>query len=347
MKRKLVAVVLAVCLVVAVSGTFTDVPAGAWYAEAVQFVAGKGLMNGVGAGKFDPEGRTTRGQLVTILHRLEGEPAASDYLFVDVDFSDYFCDAVQWASANGIVNGVGNGRFAPEDPVTREQLVTILYRYAKYKWYDTSQTASLAGFSDFRQIDGYAQASMRWAKASGLISGTGPATLAPTGKTTRGEIATILMRFCNRIEGTVGNGDPQGIPLDFEFEGDTVFTVSLPGHWEGSIRTEMYDREEGSYLILYDGPNYDADPEIYPGNFMALCMVPRYGEMEEPNKQLLARIRFHGKHYDIVRTGPTDVRFNSDDFFLTNSYLEKEMDVRTVLKSIRFSDAVQVVSGID
>ena len=145
--KKALCTILMVCLLVTsiplcataspyVSG-FSDVPATAWYKDAVEFVSEKGLMSGIGSGKFGPDGVTTRGQLVTILYRLEGEPYVSNSTsFTDVSASDYYGKAVQWAATNGIVSGVGNGKFSPNDSITREQMVTILHRYSQYKHYE-------------------------------------------------------------------------------------------------------------------------------------------------------------------------------------------------------------------
>lgn len=323
--------------------SFSDVPDNAWYADSVQFVSQKGLMGGVGSGKFAPNDNTTRGQLVTILYRLEGEPAISGGSpFSDVHSSDYFGKAVQWASANSIVSGVGGNRFAPNDSITREQMVTILYRYSKYKKYDMSKSISLARFKDFGQISEYALDAMRWSNASGLISGMNSTTVAPLSNTTRAEIAIILMRFCEKVVGTMDGGASKGIPLNFDYEGETVFTAYLPSHWEGNYTTEKFTWENGMSLDIYDKVNKDATE--YDGRFMGFAIVSNISDMGNPNKRLLSRIQFNSKTFDVVLTGPTDVRFDYTNYYLTNSYKEKEMDIQKVAKSVEFSDSVVVLN---
>lgn len=175
---------------------FTDVQAGAWYADAVKYVFDQGLMSGMSAQEFGPDGQVTRGQVVTILWRLAGSPTVSGKAFPDVSASAWYADAVAWASANGVVSGYENGGFGPGDPVTREQLAAILYRYAQLSGKDTDQTADLSGYTDSVTISAWAPQALKWAVGSGLISGTGTHTLSPRGTATRAQIAVILQNFC-------------------------------------------------------------------------------------------------------------------------------------------------------
>ncbi|MCI8284137.1 MAG: S-layer homology domain-containing protein [Firmicutes bacterium] len=179
--------------------SFTDVNPSDWYYEAVRYVYDKGMMNGTSASAFSPNSTTTRGMIVTILHRLEGTPASAAAAFPDVAAGQYYTDAVAWASANGIVTGYGSGRFGPNDSITREQMSAILYRYARYKSYNTSASGDLSAFSDQVSISDYAAEPMRWAVGSGLITGMGDGRVAPLGNGTRAQIAAILMRFCENI----------------------------------------------------------------------------------------------------------------------------------------------------
>ncbi len=179
---------------------FADVPEDAWYREAVEYVHRNGLMKGVTDRAFAPDDSLTRGMLVTILHRLEDEPASPASGFADVKSGAWYAEAVHWAAANGIVGGYGDGRFAPNDAITREQLAAILYRYARYKGCDVTGSADLTGFSDVSDISGYAMGAMSWANAMGLVNGTGAATLMPGGLAARGQVAAILMRFCENIK---------------------------------------------------------------------------------------------------------------------------------------------------
>lgn len=179
---------------------FTDVPAGSWYYDAVQYVYEEGLMGGTGNNRFSPDLTTSRAMIVTILYRLEGSPAVTGGMsFADVSDGQWYSDGVAWASANGIVTGYSNGSFGPNDTITREQMAAILYRYARYKGYDVSARAQLNSYSDASQVASYATDSMSWAVGSGLITGTSGTTLSPAGSATRAQAAVILARFCQNV----------------------------------------------------------------------------------------------------------------------------------------------------
>ena len=179
---------------------FTDVTEGDWFYDAVRYAYETGLMDGVGDNLFAPNSETTRAQLVTILYRLAGEPEVSGTSgFTDVEADTWYTDAVVWAAENGIVNGVSETEFAPGKDITREQLATILFRYAEAKGYDVSARADLSAYTDADQIQSYAAESVAWAVAEGLIQGFEDNTLRPAGNATRAQIATILMRFCEGV----------------------------------------------------------------------------------------------------------------------------------------------------
>ena len=176
---------------------FIDVAEGDWFYDAVVYAYQNELMDGVGGNRFAPNSETTRAQLVTILYRLEGEPTVSgDLPFTDVESGTWYTDAILWAAQNNIVNGVSDTEFAPGDDLTRQQLVTILYRYAEAKGYDVSASADLSGYPDADQVQDYAQPAMAWAVAENIIQGMEDGTLKPAGNASRAQIATILMRFC-------------------------------------------------------------------------------------------------------------------------------------------------------
>ena len=185
------------------SGTlpFTDVKTGDWFYEAVQYVYDKGMMTGVSADRFAPASTTTRGMIVTILYRLENEPAVSGgSAFTDVESGAWYADAVAWAAANDIVNGTSATTFAPNSPITREQMATMLYRFAQYKGMDAvTLQENLTGYPDGDQVSDYAIPAMNWAVGQGLIAGMENGTLVPQGSATRAQVATILMRFCESI----------------------------------------------------------------------------------------------------------------------------------------------------
>ena len=179
---------------------FVDVNEGDWFYDAVVYAYQNELMDGVGGNRFAPNSETTRAQLVTILYRLEGEPAVSgDLPFTDVEAGIWYTDAILWAAQNNIVNGVNDTEFAPGDDLTRQQLVTILYRYAETKGYDVSASADLSGYPDADQVQDYAQPAMAWAVAENIIQGMEDGTLKPAGNASRAQIATILMRFCEDV----------------------------------------------------------------------------------------------------------------------------------------------------
>ena len=177
---------------------FVDAPKTAWYAEAVTYAVRNGLMNGVGGGKFDPEGAMTRAMLVTVLWRYEGAPIEGSNIFSDAPNGQWYTDAVAWAAANGIVGGVGNGRFDPEGSITREQMATILHRYAEKKGLNTSKRDDLGGFPDGEKVQSWARDAMQWVVAEGIINGS-DGKLLPQGNATRAQVATILMRFIENI----------------------------------------------------------------------------------------------------------------------------------------------------
>ena len=179
--------------------TFTDVPSDSTFAADIAYVSQKGLMGGVGDGKFNPRAPITRGQLVTILYRLEGQPAVSGVGFSDVAAGSYCEKAVKWAAATGITTGGNDGLFRPNDSITREQLATFLYRYNRHKGYFTLAFADLSTFPDVGQVSSYAKDALSWANGAKLVNGTSDGRLNPSGGATRGQAAAILHRYCVSI----------------------------------------------------------------------------------------------------------------------------------------------------
>lgn len=178
---------------------FTDVNAYDWYYNSVKYVYANNMMSGTDTTIFSPNITTTRAMIVTILHRLDGKPAATASNFMDVEQNQYYTNAVAWASANGIVSGYGNGNFGPNDTITREQMAAILYRYAQYKGYDTTQKNNLSNYIDAKDINAYAVEALQWANQVGIITGVTDTTLVPNGSATRAQVSSILMRFCENI----------------------------------------------------------------------------------------------------------------------------------------------------
>ena len=183
----------------AVKNPFADVNAGDWFYRDVLFSYAKGLMSGMDAAAFAPYANTTRAQIAVIFYRMEGSPAVEgENSFADVvrgSGTAWFYDAVTWAQQNGIMGGYDNSSFAPNDPITREQLAAIFYRYAQYKGYDTTQGGmAIREFGDYESISDYAMGAMAWAVNIGLVKGDSN-LLYPKGTATRAEIAALLHRF--------------------------------------------------------------------------------------------------------------------------------------------------------
>ena len=173
---------------------FSDVAADAWYTEFVVYCRDNGLMAGTSATTFSPDVSTTRG-----LSRLAGTPAVSGTdSYTDTQSGAWYSDAVLWASQNGVVSGYGNGLFGTNDPLTREQMATILYRYAQEKQYDVSGRNDLSAFADAARVSAYAKEAMQWAVDAGLISGIGD-NLVPQNGANRAQVATMLMRFAENV----------------------------------------------------------------------------------------------------------------------------------------------------
>ncbi len=255
--KRFLSVLLSLCLVLgmipstafAVGGNlpFTDVDTTDWYYDAVQYVYEKGMMNGTSTTNFTPNETTTRGMIVTILHRMEGTPAAIGAAFTDVLVDQWYSGAVSWASANGIVGGYGGGMFGPGDPITREQMAAILNRYSQHKGYDAGTVGSIAGFSDASQISSYAVDSMAWAIGNGLISGTGNNTLAPQGNATRAQVATILMRFCENVADK-GSTTPE-TPVN------KTYTVTFDLNYGSNTQYDVKTVKEGETVAKPSNPS--------------------------------------------------------------------------------------------
>ncbi len=246
---------------------FTDVENTDWFYDAVEYAYDNGIMSGTGDTTFSPDIATTRGMIVTILHRMEGTPSAAGANFTDVPRSQWYTSAVVWASANDIVAGYGNGEFGPNDPITREQMAAILYRYVQYKEYEHTITGDVSTFADFSQISTYAVEAMSWATGAELISGVGNNMLDPTGSATRAQVAMILMRFCEQVI-PADTSEPETFTVTFEYnygnkgvyetaevnDGDTVARPDNPSRSGYSF--------SGWYTAATGGSRFDFDTEI-------------------------------------------------------------------------------------
>ena len=169
---------------------FSDVSADAWYADAVAYVRDNGLMSGTAAA-FDPDGTMTRAMLAQTLYRAAGSPAVSDSdSFTDTAEGAWYADAVLWASRQGVISGYGSGLFGTDDPVTREQIAVILWRYA-----GSPATESGTDFADEADISAYAAQAVDWARASGVVNGADGNRFLPRASATRAQVAVILRNY--------------------------------------------------------------------------------------------------------------------------------------------------------
>lgn len=206
---------------------YSDVDAGAWYAEAVEYCREKDLMNGVGNNQFNPGGTLTRAMLATVLYRIEGSPAVSGTdAFSDTQDDVWYSDPVLWASQGELMGGYGGGWFGPDDPLTREQMATVLWRYAG------SPAAEGDNYSDAAEISSYAVGAAAWAHTNSLVRPASGDVFAPKANATRAQVADMLMRYDRMGQPTL---EQPGLPETTDKEanqmyiqiGDTVWTASL------------------------------------------------------------------------------------------------------------------------
>ena len=181
---------------------FTDVPEGAWYEDAAAYVYKHGLMAGTSATTFAPDVTTSRAMIATILWRMAGSPVVNYAMnYTDVAQGQWCSEAIRWATSEGVVTGYGNGLFGTNDPITREQLATMLWRYAQTEGYDVSigEDTNILSYTDVASLSEYAIPAMQWAVGAGIINGTGDgSTLTPQGQATRAQAAVMLQRFCEK-----------------------------------------------------------------------------------------------------------------------------------------------------
>lgn len=183
-------------------GSFSDLDADAWYHDGVNYVLENGIMSGVGGNLFAPNNSTSRAMMAQILWNMEGRPAVKHVIsYTDVDGEQWYAEAIRWATSEKIMSGYGGGKFGPSDAMTREQLATIVYRYAQYKGLDVSvgENTNILGYSDAFDVSEWAIPAMQWAVGSGTVTGKSASTLNPGDVATRAEIATIVMRYCTEI----------------------------------------------------------------------------------------------------------------------------------------------------
>ncbi len=181
--------------------SFQDVSSNAWYREATVYAWYQGLFSGTSSVTFEPETTMNRAMLVTVLYSLNGSPTVEGTApFTDIPNGAWYQKPVIWAWQNGITSGTSATTFSPQASLTREQLVALLYQYAKLQGYDTSSRSSLPPYTDMTAVSGYALEAFQWAVSTGIITGTSASTLSPTAGATRAQVAQILMQFCRHYE---------------------------------------------------------------------------------------------------------------------------------------------------
>jgi len=238
---------------------FRDVTTQDWFYDEVCYVYENGMMNGTSETQFSPNAATTRGMIVTILHRLEGKPYAAPASFADVPVGQYYAQAVAWANERGIVEGYGNGQFGPNDNITREQLAAILFRYAKFCGHDTKGRTVLDQYRDAENVSDYAVDAMQWACHEKIINGTDGA-LAPQAFATRAQVAAMISRFAGDrggmfipTWGTGGNGgqdDDPSVDTDFDPKTDADRYIT-PTLYISNSDDEYIHFDEESGLTYY------------------------------------------------------------------------------------------------
>lgn len=219
---------------------FEDIPAGAWYAEAVEYCRENGLMSGTAANRFEPDGAMTRAMLAAALYRQAGEPAAAGADgFADTGENAWYSSAVLWASREKIINGYGNGLFGTEDPVTREQIVTILWRMAGSPAGETGEA-----FADQGDISPYAAAAAAWAKARGIVNGKEGNRFDPKGNATRAEVAAIL---ANQAKAAASDPTPAPVPAGEDL---ALIQGNVPGVEGPEDKPEPTPAPEGAHILV-------------------------------------------------------------------------------------------------
>lgn len=272
---------------------FSDVAASAWYADAVTYVRDNGLMNGTGATTFSPEADTSRAMLTAILYRASGSPAATATArFSDVPSNAYYANAAAWASGNNIVSGYGNGRFGSNDPVTREQIATILWRYAGSPNAGTAQN-----FADEGQISAYAKDAVDWARANGIINGMSGNRFAPKNHATRAQVATILRNYLTTSQPEQpddGTGS-KALVAYFSRAGEN-YNVGVVEKGNTAVVAEMIAEQAGADL-------FEIRPVTpYPSDYNEMLAVSRR-ETQEDARPEIANTVDNWDSYDVVFLG--------------------------------------------
>ena len=270
---------------------FSDVDADDWFAASAVYVRDNGIMNGTSAATFDPDGTTSRGQIAAILYRAAGSPAASGgTAFSDVAETAYYADAVRWASANGVVTGYADGTFRPSDPITRQQLAAILWRYA-----GSPAAEAGAGYADEDAIASYAVTAVNWARDTGVITGRDGNRFAPSGRATRAQTAVILHRYLELPEADAGE-----TPEPTEEPRVLVAYFSATGNTEGVAGAIAEATGGGLFAITPADPYTSADLDWTDEDSR---VVHEYENPEERDVALAQETPAGWDDYDVVFIG--------------------------------------------
>lgn len=315
---------------------FEDMPATTNWAHAgIDFVVANGLFAGISETAFGPGQTMTRGMLLSVLWRLEGKPEETARIeYSDVEFDMYYATPVAWATNHGIVNGIGNNKFAPKANITREQMATILYRYSHYKGYDVTARADLSKFPDAKQVSEYARTPLSWANAKGLISGDlasdGTAYLKPRGNATRAQVASILMRFINKIV-NADEHETSDVPEGWHLYPLKTSEIKLyiPDTWNGKylITENTYD---GIYSVgIHSKMNYDKN---YCGQLaeIKLSNYQTESEVRDPIYDVIGR--WSGGL--VIVTYASDVQYDTTDEACKDEYEFLEADLQRLISQI-------------
>lgn len=285
---------------------FKDVKEGNWFKEAADYCYGQGLISGTTSTTFSPNAVCTRAMIVSILYRLSGSPYVweGDNQFSDVKNGAWYAKAVIWAAENGIVAGMGDGKFAPDASITREQLASIMMRYASFRGMRNPDAGvMLIGFPDHDKVSSWAGNGMSWAVGCGLISGNpgedGQNYLDPKGTATRAQFASILMRYIKATDGA----------LTF-FVNDT-FRVTVPDLWQGNVVCQTSSSEMGDWITFY----YKQENELSgAGRICSLLITDGYDYFDLPHWEYFGAMLDDDNQiaYNVVFDLPTDVQCNED-----------------------------------
>ena len=242
---------------------FSDVAPSAWYYEDVNYVVTQQLMNGTGGNTFSPDLTTTRAMITTVLWRLENQPFSESKLsFEDVKPDSYYAQAVAWAYKNELINGYSDKVFAPNDSVTREQLATMLFRYASFKKQDVSQRNSLESYTDKDEISNYAVEALKWANAAGLITGMSSEALAPKDTAKRCQVAAILKRFHSTFLSTdENNSAPAQTKSEEHAKSDTDNADAEPNNEKNTENSDTSGKPKPSTVKETTGTGASASQE--------------------------------------------------------------------------------------